>query len=353
MEADPPALILARNRRAMRGTSRELSRAYAKGTLVRVRHGIYYSKAAWISIKAWERYAVTTAAVASGDPSAVFCYLTGLRLWRLPVPGVPGHIHILTASPHKAGRHASTTTAAKDPKTGVTGLKNVSSYGIARHHWTADVVQRRGFAVTSLIQTVTDSIVRMELPEAVAVVDEVLSARRQEGDRLTRDEVKRAAALITSATKRSRVLEVLALADETAESVGESRSRVLIHVLGLPAPVLQQSFHDAEGFVARADFFWREYGVIGEFDGDAKYLDDALLGGNSIRLAILAEKKREDRLRSLGYIVVRWDWTAVTDPRSLARTRRRGSQPGNPRRMVYSPRQYRGNRPHDGDCRPS
>jgi hypothetical protein len=109
------------------------------------------------------------------------------------------------------------------------------------------------------------------------------------------------------------------LADETTESVGESRSRVLIHVLGLPAPVLQQSFHDAEGFVARADFFWRECGVIGEFDGDAKYLDDVLLGGNRTRSAILAEKKREDRLRSLGYIVVRWDWTAVTDPPLLAR----------------------------------
>jgi hypothetical protein len=279
MEADPPALILARNRRAMRGTSRDLSRAYAQGALVRVRHGVYYSKAAWISIKAWQRYAVTTAAVASGDPSAAFCYLTALRLWRLPVPGVPRHIHMLTASPHKAGRQPSTTTAAKDPKTGITGLENVSSYGVARHHWAANVVQRRGFAVTSLIQTVTDSIVRLELPEAVAVVDEVLSARRPEGDRLTRDGVKNAAALITSAAKRTRVLEVLALADETAESVGESRSRALIHMLVLPAPVLQQAFYDAEGFVARTDFFWREYGVIGEFDGDAKYLDDALLGG--------------------------------------------------------------------------
>lgn len=85
------------------------------------------------------------------------------------------------------------------------------------------------------------------------------------------------------------------------------------------SPVLQQAFYDAEGFVARADFFWREYGVIGEFDGGAKYLDDAVLGGNSTRSAILAEKKREDRLRSMGYTVVRWDWSAVTNPGLLAR----------------------------------
>ena len=317
MEPDPPALILARHRRAMRGTSRDLSRAYAKGALVRVRHGIYYSKPAWTSLKAWERYTVTTAAVASADRRTVFCFLTALRIWRLPVPGVPAHIHILTASPHKAGCLPPTTHAAKDPKTGLTGLENLSGYGIARHHWTADVVLRRGIRVTSLVRTVTDSIVRMELPEAVAVVDQVLSVRRPEGERLTRDELKQAAALITSATKRSRVLEVLALADETAESVGESRSRALFHVLGLPAPVLQHTFHDAEGFVARTDFFWREYGVIGEFDGDAKYLDDALLGGKSTRAAILAEKKREDRLRTMGYTVVRWDWRAVANPQLL------------------------------------
>jgi hypothetical protein len=57
--------------------------------------------------------------------------------------------------------------------------------------------------------------------------------------------------------------------------------------------------------------------LLREFDGDAKYLDDALLGGESTPATILAEKKREDRLRSLGYTVVRWDWKAVTNPHLL------------------------------------
>ena len=124
------------------------------------------------------------------------------------------------------------------------------------------------------------------------------------------------------------------MADEAAESVGESRSRALIHILGFPAPVLQRPFYDSEGFIGRTDFFWPEYGVIGEFDGDAKYLDDELLGDRSTREAILAEKKREDRLRALGYKVVRWDWKAVTDPEVLRRKleggglRRQKSPPG-------------------------
>ena len=226
---------------------------------------------------------------------------------------------MLTSSPHKAGKLPPTTTAARDPKTSVTGLEAVKGYGISRHHWQANVVQHRGSGVTSLVQTVLDCIVRMELPEAIAVADDVLGSRRKDGERLTRHALEQASGYLASAAKRRRVLEVLAFADEAAESAGESRSRALIHVLGLPAPVLQHTFYDSEGFIARTDFFWPDYGVIGEFDGDAKYLDNDLLGDRTARETVLAEKKREDRLRALGYTVVRWDWKAVTKPDLLER----------------------------------
>ncbi|MGO4189442.1 hypothetical protein [Pseudarthrobacter sp. TAF60_1] len=334
MKTPPLALILASRRRALTGSSRSLSRAYNKGELVRVRAGAYYSKPAWLALKAWERYSATVAAVAATDPSVSFCYLTALRIWRLPSPRVPDHIHLLTPSPHKAGRVPPTTTAAKDPKTGFSGLEAVRGYGISRHHWQATVVQHRGFGVTSLVQTVLDCIVRVELPEAVAVADDVLGGRRKEIERLTRKEVEDASAYLASAAKRRRVLDVLTLADEASESAGESRSRALIHVLGFPAPVLQHTFYDSEGFIGRTDFFWPEYGVIGEFDGDAKYLDDDLLGDRTARETVLAEKKREDRLRALGYTVVRWDWKAVTNPELLAqKLQAAGVQRRNPRRM--------------------
>lgn len=319
MDSASASLILASRRRALTGSSRSLSRAYSNGELVRVRFGVYCSKPAWLALKAWQRYAATVAAVACSDPSAAFCYLTALRLWRLPLPRVPEHIHIITQSPQKAGRLPATTCAAKDPKTGLTGLEQVRGYGISRHHWAADVVEHRGMAVTSLVQTVVDCIVRMELPEAVAVVDAVLGSRRTNGEGLTRKDLLDWSDQLPSAAKRRRVVEVLALADEASESVGESRSRALIHVLGLPAPVLQHPFYDDEGFIGRTDFFWPEQRVIGEFDGDAKYLDDALLGDMSTREAILAEKKREDRLRALGYKVVRWDWKTATNAGLLRR----------------------------------
>ena len=116
-----------------------------------------------------------------------------------------------------------------------------------------------------------DCLVRLELPDAVAVADAVLGPGRNPGAGLTRQQLIERADGLASAAKRRRIQEVLALADEASESVGESRSRAFIHVLGLPAPVLQHVFHDREGFIARTDFFWPEAKVIGEFDGDAKY----------------------------------------------------------------------------------
>jgi hypothetical protein len=314
MKSDEAVLVLASRRRALTGNSRSLSRGYRNGSLIRVRAGVYFGKAAWLSLKPWERYGITMAAVASVDPSTTFCYLTALRIWNLPGPGVPTHIHVLTHSPHKAGKLLPTTTAAPDAKTGETGIAHLRSYGMARHFWPADTVKLRGFSVTSLPQTVVDCLVRLELPDAVAVADAVFGPGRRPGEGLTRQQLIEASATMTSAAKRRRIQEVLALADEASESVGESRSRALIHVLGLPAPVLQHVFRDHEGFIARTDFFWPDAKVIGEFDGDAKYLDDALLAGQSTQEAILAEKKREDRLRALGYKVVRWDWKTLSTP---------------------------------------
>ncbi len=47
---------------------------------------------------------------------------------------------------------------------------------------------------------------------------------------------------------------------------------------------------------------WPELGVIGECDGLLKY------SGSD---ALIQEKIREDRIRALGFIVVRWTWNDI------------------------------------------
>ena len=89
-----------------------------------------------------------------------------------------------------------------------------------------------------------------------------------------------------------------------------------MHVLGVPPPVLQHPFHDNVGLIGYVDFWWPAFNLIGEFDGHGKYLREELLAGQTTAEAVIAEKKREGRLRRCGPRVTRWDWaTARSTPK--------------------------------------
>lgn len=93
--------------------------------------------------------------------------------------------------------------------------------------------------------------------------------------------------------------------------------RVLMRNEGLPRPVLQATFEDEDGFVGRTDFFFVEENTIVEFDGLLKYADGT-------REGLVREKVREDRLRALGFEVVRTTWADLTQPARTARRIREG-----------------------------
>ena len=107
-----------------------------------------------------------------------------------------------------------------------------------------------------------------------------------------------------------RVRTMLAYANGKSESVGESRLRVDLSVAGIEVEP-QVVIHDENGrFVARVDLAVRGSKVLIEFDGAVKYAD----GGPE---SLVAEKRREDALRRLGYIVVRFTWADLYRPRLL------------------------------------
>jgi very-short-patch-repair endonuclease len=101
--------------------------------------------------------------------------------------------------------------------------------------------------------------------------------------------------------RSSRVRSMLAHVDERSESVGESRLRFGLAVAGI-AVVPQVVIEDRRGrFVARVDFLVEGTNIVIEFDGKVKYRD----GGAE---ALMSEKRREDSLRRLGYVVIRVTW---------------------------------------------
>ena len=104
-----------------------------------------------------------------------------------------------------------------------------------------------------------------------------------------------------------RATRALSLANGRRESPLESRSFVFFDDVGLPSPEPQAWIEDEDGFlVARVDALWRDHRAIGECDGAVKYDIDAA------PTTLLAEKRRQERLEDLGYIVVRWDHADLT-----------------------------------------
>ncbi|WP_051423443.1 hypothetical protein [Arthrobacter sp. MA-N2] len=315
----PPPFIVARDQRPGSGDIRILSRRYAKGELVRVRRGVYLAKQYWLSLTPWERYARTTEAVALELPTAAFCYETAAHVWGLKLLGVPSHVHLAVKSPSHAGAGKATTTAAMQARSGNTGLEDVRGYGIFRHCYAGSPVHHRGLNVTPLLQTAVDVMARSSFAKAVILADHLVNPLHFKGISTVKADLHGAAKGLHSSSRQQQVARVIDFADAQSGSPGESLSRAQMHLLGFPGPELQLGFQDSDGFVGRADFFWRELRIIGEFDGGAKYLQDENLHGLSAREVVLAEKKREDRLRALGFTVVRWDWPIAKDPAKLTR----------------------------------
>ena len=110
--------------------------------------------------------------------------------------------------------------------------------------------------------------------------------------------------------------QAVALADPRCESVGETRSRLLLRALpGAPRVRSQHEIRDHRGkLVARVDFLVGDRVVV-EFDGRVKYGMD----GRRPEDDLWAEKRREDRLRARGPRVCRWTWLDLATPATLGR----------------------------------
>lgn len=183
-----------------------------------------------------------------------------------------------------------------------------------RHHRgllsTADIAEADGLAVTSLGRALAETAAVGSFESAVVSADAVLRTGRVPSEELSRV-LETAEFWPGGPTMRA----ALAFANPLAESVGESRFRVLMHDLGLPAPLLQVVFEDADGFIGRVDFYFPGYNLVVEFDGLMKYADGS-------REVLIQEKLREDRLRALGLHVVRTTWADLENPARTGRALR-------------------------------
>nr|WP_272952594.1 type IV toxin-antitoxin system AbiEi family antitoxin domain-containing protein [Kribbella amoyensis] len=177
--------------------------------------------------------------------------------------------------------------------------------GVRHHRGTLDpqhIAEIDGLAVTSLARATVETAALGSFEAAVVSAD---AAMRH--PRFDHEELRRLLELTEHWAGGPTIRSALAFADPLAESVGESRLRVLMRTEGLPVPTLQAVFEDDAGPIGRVDFLFPDEDTVVEFDGMMKYADQS-------RGILIREKLREDRLRARGLQVVRITWSDLDHP---------------------------------------
>lgn len=262
-------------------------RAIARGDLLRVRRGVYASRALWRELAPWDRYLCRVHAVALIHPDAVFCLESAAALLGMPVFGDPGTVHILV------------------PATGASRLVG----GIRAHRATLErvIVEASGVLMTSPADTAIDISRHRHAALGLAAADAALhmDASWSTDALLSANEAR------TSSRGRDLARWPLTHATALAENAFESISRAVIEWLGFPPPQLQVTFRSTVGDEDRVDFLWREpgsslraTGVAGEADGDVKY--DGRFG--EPRMLLKNQSRRDLRLLDHVSAVAHWGW---------------------------------------------
>ena len=265
-----------------------LSALVRAGVVVRVRHGAYVLSQVWAGAGPEQRLALRTRAVlrARGTQPDAATHQSALALHGLPLQGVELDVVDVSGGVTRVRRRAGLRVHPADP--GLTVVDVEGCRAVSVDVALAQVVLRAGRDPAVIAADRAFGTGRADLDRSIAVVHRIADSPRQ-------------------ALRAERWLRQT---DPASESVGESRTRLLLSDLGHPVRS-QVRLTDAFGtVVARVDLLVGEHVVV-EFDGLVKY------EGAEGRSALAAEKRREDVVRSLGYEVVRLTWADLSRPRRV------------------------------------
>ena len=137
----------------------------------------------------------------------------------------------------------------------------------------AEVIVWKGLPVTSPARTVKDLTSRLELVEAVVVLDTALHKKLIRLDQVP--------------CHREHV-------EPASESPMETRLRMLLVLAGLPRPLAQVRLGDANTFIGRADLYYPDARLIIEYDGGTH------------KTSFAADNRRQNRLLEAGYRILRF-----------------------------------------------
>lgn len=259
-----------------------VARLVRERNLARLRRGLFADGSTWHEATPERRLALCTRAVLLERLAAAASHASAAAIHGLPLWGVPTSTVDLVCA---------------------TARRRVRS-GLRLHPWPKGVAAVSVDGASVVPVPVAIAQMASECGEVPALV--CLDRALHEGTVTTAAIVEAGESLVLGRSDRRRLERVIEQSDPGCESVGETRTRVLLTDLRLQVRT-QVTVRDADGFVGRVDFLVGERVVV-EFDGMVKY------GGADGRWALQAEKAREDRLRAAGYVVVRLVWSDLDNP---------------------------------------
>lgn len=262
-----------------------LAAAVRGRSLHRLRPGVLVDRTTWESADPAQRYVLLVRGVLLGRSAWLASHHAALALQGLPLFGVDTELVDVVApvrtTKRRPGLHVHRATdpqrtLIKEPAVRTVSVPDACVLTAADHGFEAGVVamdaalKRRMTTLPALRESLDTSGVRFGAGRARAAI---------------------------------------AATDPKCESPGETRTRLILVAAGLDVHS-QVSLSVEEGFIGRVDFLVGDQVVV-EFDGAVKY--DGLDG----KRALMAEKRREERLRDAGYRVVRVTWADLQRPGAL------------------------------------
>lgn len=258
--------------------------------------------------------------------------IAAARLWGLPIMGHCDVIEVVTTVPHS--RHCHHWGQGNERITVKPSSRTIPSDAITTHRGIR--VLKPEYLCAELLARQPDYIA---IPIVEAALHRLISPSPLQRQRVIAAFQKAKNTLLSILNNRrwkrgvKRAQRLLDRISPWSESVGESRLRMLMEELQLPAPQQQWPVATERGWIW-PDFAWPDHGVAIEFDGLEKYAKDA-------PRTLQAEKQREESLRPVFPVIMRFLWQDLNTGRARYQLRklahRFASLPPPPSRLTILP----------------
>lgn len=268
------------------GVSRQtVDRLVRGGELVRLRRDVLIDAQVWSEAEQWEKHALRARAVMrslnpDGDRSLALSHHSALAVHGLSIFGGDDRVHLVRTDAQRGRSDAVVQVHAP--------------------------ITRSSVQVVDGMSVVIPALAALQMAGAFgACAGLVASDSALHSGACDAESLGRAIEEHNFGAGIRAVRLVAALADARIESAGESRARWVMRSCGFPTPEPQVLIRTGFGFAARVDFLFAAQWTVVEFDGMLKY---------QTAKDVQQEKVREDRLRAMGYEVVRLTWDDLRHP---------------------------------------